>query len=858
VQENVAWFGQIQKTNVTVGADTTPPTVTGVTPASGATGIATSVTVVATFSEAIDPSTLTTATVTLAKQGSTTPITAAVSYNSTNQTATLTPSTSLDPSAGYTATVKGGTSGVKDLAGNALAVDKVWSFTTASAPDTTPPTVIGVTPADTTTGVPTSTAVTAAFSEAIDASTLTTANFTLATQAGATPVAATVSYNTASNTATLLPGAPLQASTAYSATVKGGASGVKDLAGNALAADKTWSFTTAATADTTPPTVASVSPASGATTVATSAAMTATFSEAIDNTTLTTATVTLVPQGSTRPVAAALAYNGATFTATLTPSAALQYSTVYTATVKGGSSGVKDLAGNPLAADKVWSFTTAAAPDTTPPTVTGFTPASGATGVATTSTATATFSEAIDPSTVTTATISLVKQGTTTAITATVAYNSTNQTATLTPSSTLLAGTTYTATVKSGSSGVKDLAGNPLAADKVWSFTTAGTAGATLAASYSSTPPTTWTTYQTQTYPVTVTNTGTATWNATGTNYFRLGVEFGTASDWPGDGWATDQRFRLPNDVAPGASVTITVGVTAPSTAGSYVLRHRMVQENVAWFGQIQKTNVTVAADTTPPTVTAVTPATGTNGISTSSTVTATFSEGMSAASLTTGTVTLIPQGSTTPLAGTVTYNGTNQTVTLVPSAALQATTTYTATVKGGTSGAKDLSGNPLAVDKVWSFTTAGVASSAANTPSTTSSTARTSAEPAGASPTPPSARADTAPTILAVTPQKEATGVAATTKITITFVGPLDPATLTGETVMLVPDGSTVPVATTISYDKATQSITLTPKDSLRTGITGTAYTLTIKGGAKGVKSAAGKEIASDTTSTFTTAIHG
>ena len=38
--------------------------------------------------------------------------------------------------------------------------------------------------------------------------------------------------------------------------------------------------------------------------------------------------------------------------------AALAYSTTYTATVKGGAGGVTDVAGNPLAADSRWSFTT--------------------------------------------------------------------------------------------------------------------------------------------------------------------------------------------------------------------------------------------------------------------------------------------------------------------------------------------------------------------------------------------------------------------------------------------------------------------------------------------------------------------
>ena len=59
-------------------------------------------------------------------------------------------------------------------------------------------------------------------------------------------------------------------------------------------------------------------------------------------------------------------------------------------------------------------------------------------------------------------------------------------------------------------------------------------------------------------------------------------------------GGAPKKRFALPNDVAPGASVTIQVTMTAPSAPGSYVLRHRMVKESVNWFVPLQKTAVTV------------------------------------------------------------------------------------------------------------------------------------------------------------------------------------------------------------------------------------------------------------------------
>ena len=116
-----------------------------------------------------------------------------------------------------------------------------------------------------------------------------------------------------------------------------------------------------------------------------------------------------------------------------------------------------------------------------------------------------------------------------------------------------------------------------------------------LSADYSISPPTSWTPGQTQTYSVTVTNNGSQVWNSTGDKPVKLGIHFGTASDAWHDGWATDLRIDLPNNVAPGESVNIPVNVTAPANAGAYVLRHRMVKENWSWFEQIHKTNITVA-----------------------------------------------------------------------------------------------------------------------------------------------------------------------------------------------------------------------------------------------------------------------
>src|SRR5437588_12949653 len=57
---------------------------------------------------------------------------ATVTYNSGTSTATLTPNAPLSFSATYTAIVLGGSGGVKDTFGNAMASNVTWSFTTAS------------------------------------------------------------------------------------------------------------------------------------------------------------------------------------------------------------------------------------------------------------------------------------------------------------------------------------------------------------------------------------------------------------------------------------------------------------------------------------------------------------------------------------------------------------------------------------------------------------------------------------------------------------------------------------------------------------------------------------------------------
>jgi len=110
------------------------------------------------------------------------------------------------------------------------------------------------------------------------------------------------------------------------------------------------------------PTVTGTTPMDNATGVVRGISPEAVFSEPMDPSTLTTDTFLLVKQGTGAPLAATVTYNVSTRTATLDPSALLDFDETYAATVKGLSGGAKDLDGTPLAADFSWTFATNTSP----------------------------------------------------------------------------------------------------------------------------------------------------------------------------------------------------------------------------------------------------------------------------------------------------------------------------------------------------------------------------------------------------------------------------------------------------------------------------------------------------------------
>jgi hypothetical protein len=440
-------------------APVVPPVVTVVTPLPNASLVAINTKfITAAFSKAMDSTTLTPASFTLVCPAYTSVTGGAVSYVAASKTAKLTLSTALPSNVLCSATV---TTAAKDSAGIAMLSNFVWQFTTSAVADTTPPTVTRTINANNAVGVAVNTRVGATFSEAMDPATITGTSLTLKQTVSGAAVVGTVSYSSVD--AVFVPASSLLTNTNYTATVN---NTVTDLAGNIMLSNYVWSWTTALAADTTAPRVIGTIHANGATNVPINTRVGATFSEAMNPLTITNANFTLKQTLSGVAVVGTTSYSGVD--AVFIPVSNLLAGTQYTVTVKGGVTGVEDLSANPMAADYSLKWTTAAA-DTTAPLVALRSPLAGATNVPMNSAVNATFNEAMDPLTINNANFTLADNlgG---AVAGTVNFNALNKIATFTPSASLVAGITYTATVTNG---VADLAGNAMLLSDVWTFTTA-------------------------------------------------------------------------------------------------------------------------------------------------------------------------------------------------------------------------------------------------------------------------------------------------------------------------------------------------------------------------------------------------
>jgi hypothetical protein len=718
------------------------PTVVSTVPANGATNVPTSQALSATFSEAMNPATISGSTFTVTGPGGTA-VVGAVTYSGV--TATFTPAAALANSAVYTATI---TTGAADAAAQPLAANYVWTFTTI----TPVPTVISTVPANAATNVPITQALTATFSEAMNPASISGSTFTV-TGPGGTSVSGTVTYSGV--TATFTPAAVLAYSTVYTGTITTGAS---DPASQPLAANYVWTFTTI----TPVPTVVSTAPANGATNVPVSQVLTATFSEAMAPASISGSTFTVTGPGGA-VVTGAVTYSGVT--ATFTPTAALAHSTVYTATI---TTGATDVASQPLAANYVWTFTTI----TPVPTVVSTVPANAATNVPVGQVLTATFSEPMASDTLDAASFTVTAGGIT--IPGAISYS--GLVATFTPTSNLDYSTVYTATITTGA---QDLAGQPLAANYVWTFTTISPTPAVI-----STIPVNGAT------GVPLSQVLSATFNEAMKCTTLTSTTFTLAG--PGT-TAVTGTVGCSGSVAtftPDVALLVNTLYTATITTGAQDLAGTAMASNYVW------SFLTLPAPT-PPTVISTVPVNGATAVPINQALTATFSVAMNAATIDTTTFTLTGPGATA-VTGVVTYVPAGSVATFTPAANLTPSTLYTATI---TTGAEDLADVGLASNYVWTFTTAA-------------------------------AVIVVPPTVISTIPINGATGVPISQVITATFSTAMTPATITnpGTFTLTAGPGNTV-VPGLIAYASVGNTLTFIPTANLTPG---TVYTATITTGAQ------------------------
>ena len=415
-------------------ADTTAPMLSMRTPGSGATMVSPGTTIIATFDEPVQNVTTTTFTV---NDGAA--VTGTLASSNGGRTWTFTPSAMLATNATVTVTL---TTGITDLASNALAAPVTWMFMTAA--DTTAPTVMTTSPIASATNVAIGSTIAVTFDEPVTG--VTGTSFTV-TSGGA--VAGSLGSSNGGRTWTFTPTAPFANNATVMVTLS---TAIMDLVGNPLATPFAFSFTTAP--DTTAPTVMSTVPAANATGASLTSTIAVTFSEPVTN--VTTLTFTVNSGGA---IAGTLASSNGGRTWTFTPSAAFANNATVMVTL---STAITDTASNPLAAPFTFMFTTV--PDTTPPSVQTSLPANGAMNVATTTTISVLFTEPVMNVTSSTFT---VNDGT--AVAGTLASSNGDRNWTFTPTAALAASATVTVTLTTG---ITDLAGNPLGSPVVVMFMT--------------------------------------------------------------------------------------------------------------------------------------------------------------------------------------------------------------------------------------------------------------------------------------------------------------------------------------------------------------------------------------------------
>ncbi|MDP3436729.1 MAG: Ig-like domain-containing protein, partial [Bacteroidales bacterium] len=433
----------------------------------------------------------------------------------------------------------------------------------------------------------------------------------------------------------------------------------------------------------------------------------------------------------------------------------------------------KDEGGNAMAADYTWSFTTSALPF-----VVSTDPLNNAVNVELDKKVTATFNTAMDPLSLNSTTFT-VKQGTI-VIAGIVTYF--GNIATFTPNIALSPGTLYTGTITTG---VKDVAGNQLSANYNWNFTTGAV------------PVVVSTDPVNNAVNVALSKIITATFSkamdAATLNAATVTIKNGTI---PVTGVIT--YFGNIVTFTPSAPLLPSTLYTGTITSAVQDATGNNLANNYTWSFTTGALPYIVSTD---PLNLAV-------NVPLDKVVSATFSKAMDP--LTFNNTTFTVKKGAVNVAGSVTYFGMNGS--FIPNSNLDPNSVYTCTV---TNGVKDATGNAMAVNYTWSFTTGSLPDV-------------------------------TRPTVILTSPLSNAVNVAVSSNITATFSELMDNTSINNLT-FTVKNGL-VAVAGAVTYSGL--MATFNPTANLSSG---TTYRATITTGAKDI---AGNTLISNYEWDFTTAL--
>jgi len=287
--------------------------------------------VTATFNKKMDPKTINESSFTVKVVGG---LAVAGTVTYTDSTAVFVASTKFIDDKTFEARI---TTAVKDMSGNAMQVDYVWTFSTGT---TILPVITATDPLNLATGVALNKTVSVNFSMSMDPTTITATTFTV--NAGATNIAGAVNYS--GTTATFKPTTDFLPNTTYTAKITTAA---KNNDGTALVKDTVWTFSTGDFI----PVVVLTDPANLDANVVLNKVVSATFNVAMNPATISTSTFT-VYDGLT-PVIGVVNHSGTV--ATFTPGSNFTAGKTYTATI---TTGAKSVTNKALASNYTWTFST--------------------------------------------------------------------------------------------------------------------------------------------------------------------------------------------------------------------------------------------------------------------------------------------------------------------------------------------------------------------------------------------------------------------------------------------------------------------------------------------------------------------